>query len=194
MLYKGQRIAANNNLQAGAGMLMKNEKAELSCALNMNFAFRRKVFACLLLFVLPAAMVVGGSVFAAKRTTDQEIFDELNRIVAKQAVAWNAGDLTEFMVPYWNDERLTFSSGGETQRGWERTFNRYKVKYPDRATMGQLTFDHLESQVLGENAVLMLGTWQLQRDKPIGGNFSLVWKQFDGKWLIVHDHSSSKTP
>jgi hypothetical protein len=60
--------------------------------------------------------------------------------------------------------------------------------------MGKLTFSDLETQELGPNAMLMLGRWHLERSEPVGGNFSLVWKKFDGKWLIVHDHSSALSP
>ena len=116
---------------------------------------------------------------------------ELVRIVHKQSEAWNHGDIGEFMSAYWNDERLTFSSSGKTQRGWKATYENYKKNYPDRETMGKLTFTELETQELSSNAMLMLGTWRLERAAPVGGNFSLVWKRIDGKWLIVHDHSSA---
>jgi ketosteroid isomerase-like protein len=117
---------------------------------------------------------------------------DLEKTVQLQADAWNRGDIADFMIPYWRDDRLTFSSGGQTERGWDRTYQRYKNKYPDRAAMGRLTFGNLESQELGPDAILMLGTWRLEREIPIGGNFSLVWKRIDGQWRIVHDHSSAK--
>jgi ketosteroid isomerase-like protein len=117
--------------------------------------------------------------------------EELIQVVHKQALAWNRGDLVEFMIPYWNDERLTFSSGGKTKRGWKATLENYQKNYPDRETMGTLTFSELETQELGAEAILMLGTWQLKRNEPAKGNFSLVWKRIGDKWLIVHDHSSS---
>ena len=116
---------------------------------------------------------------------------ELVQIVHKQSEAWNYGDIREFMSAYWNDERLTFSSSGKTQRGWKATYENYKKNYPDQETMGKLTFTELETQELSPTARLMLGTWRLGRVAPLGGNFSLVWKRIDGKWLIVHDHSSA---
>ena len=116
---------------------------------------------------------------------------ELIQIVENQSASWNRGDIGEFMEPYWHDERLTFSSGGKTKRGWQATFENYKKNYPDRETMGKLTFTEMETQELGPDAILMLGNWHLERAIPVGGNFSLVWKRIDGKWLIVHDHSSS---
>ena len=119
---------------------------------------------------------------------------ELNHIVAKQAASWNRGDIAEFMAPYWNDERLTFCSSGQTKRGWQATFENYKKKYPDRESMGKLTFSDLEIQELGPDAMLMIGKWHLERTEPVGGNFSLVWKKIDGKWRIVHDHSSALRP
>ena len=115
----------------------------------------------------------------------------LKQVVMKQSDAWNQGDIAKFMSPYWKDERLTFSSSGKTTRGWQATFDNYKRNYPDKETMGKLTFSELETQELAPDAMLMLGNWHLERKEPVGGNFSLVWKKVDGKWVIVHDHSSS---
>lgn len=115
------------------------------------------------------------------------------QILNKQAEAWNRGDIADFMSAYWKDEGLTFSSGGKTERGWQATLENYKKNYPDKATMGKLTFSELETQELGADAMLMLGRWYLERAEPIGGNFSVVWKRINNKWVIVHDHSSSLT-
>lgn len=120
--------------------------------------------------------------------------DELIQIVERQSASWNRGDIAEFMLPYWNDDRLTFSSGGTTKRGWRTTYDNYKKNYPDREAMGKLTFSELETQELGPEAILMLGNWHLDRESPIGGNFSLVWKRINGKWVIMHDHSSALRP
>jgi len=109
------------------------------------------------------------------RPNDQ-LRDRLHGILAVQQKAWNQGDIRHFMDAYWNDEALTFSSGGKTTRGWQATYERYKSKYPDRAA--------------DEQAALTLGNWKLDKDKPARGNFSLVWKRIDGEWKIVHDHSS----
>ena len=105
---------------------------------------------------------------------------ELTQIVEKQSASWNRGDIAE--------------SSGKTKRGWQATYENYKNNYPDLETMGKLTFSELETHELGPDAILMLGTWHLERTSPIGGNFSLVWKRIVGKWLIVHDHSSAVQP
>jgi len=139
---------------------------------------------------LPMLMIVCPSTVANAAQVDP-VETEIASMVQKQSDAWNRGDIPEFMVPYWHDDRLTFSSGGATTRTWQATLDRYRKKYPDKATMGHLIFSELETQRLGPDAALTLGRWQLKRESPVGGNFSLVWKKIDGVWLIIHDHSSS---
>ncbi len=123
-----------------------------------------------------------------------DLANELNGVLQSQAESWNRGDIPAFMDAYWKSEQLTFCSGGKMTRGWEATRDRYLKNYPDKQTMGTLKFTELEVQLLDDAAALMLGRWHLTRDKPIGGNFSLVWKKIEGKWVIVHDHSSSEMP
>lgn len=117
----------------------------------------------------------------------------LEQIVQTQAEAWNRGDIDAFMEAYWKSEKLTFSSGGGTTEGWEATRQRYHARYPDQKIMGKLKFTELHVELLGDEAALMLGNWHLDREHPAGGNFSLVWRKIEGKWVIVHDHSSAKT-
>jgi beta-aspartyl-peptidase (threonine type) len=115
----------------------------------------------------------------------------LEAILAKQAADWNEGSIDAFMKAYWNSEDLTFSGGGKTVRGWNATRERYLKGYPDRETMGKLTFSDLEVFPLGDSAALMLGRFHLDRKAPASGGFTLVWRKIDGAWLIVHDHTSA---
>ena len=155
---------------------------------------KRKNLSRIVLLSIASASLASLFLLSSFATAFDSTGDDLILVVQKQSAAWNRGDLSEFMSPYWNDERLTFSSSGKTQRGWKATFENYKKNYPDRATMGKLTFSELETQELGSEAMLMLGKWHLEREAPVGGNFSLVWKRIDGKWVIVHDHSSALRP
>jgi beta-aspartyl-peptidase (threonine type) len=116
----------------------------------------------------------------------------VTEVLEAQVRAWNAGDIAGFMAHYWKSEQLTFSSGGSTTRGWRQTKARYEERYATREAMGRLTFDELEVTPLGEEAALVLGRWRLEReaDSP-GGNFTLVFRKLDGRWVVVHDHTSS---
>ncbi len=114
------------------------------------------------------------------------------RVLEDQAAAWNRGDLEEFMVGYWNDPELVFTSGGRVQRGWDYTLERYRATYGNApATMGHLSFTDLEVHALQPDAAWVLGRWALNRDAgQVGGVFTLVFREMDGGWRIVHDHTS----
>jgi uncharacterized protein (TIGR02246 family) len=108
-----------------------------------------------------------------------------------QEDAWNRGDLNAFMEHYWKSDALTASSGGKTTRGWDETLNHYRERYPTREKMGRLSLSELEITPLGNSAALVLGRWMIEREsEPLSGNFSLVVRKLDGRWLIVHDHTS----
>lgn len=116
---------------------------------------------------------------------------EIRRLINGQASDWNAGDLDAFMEVYWNSEQLTFSSGGNITRGWNATIDRYKNHYPDKQSMGQVSFSELEFLRLDAKAMQVLGVWQLKRDvDPIGGRFTLIFRKQSDGWKIVHDHTS----
>jgi len=116
---------------------------------------------------------------------------EIETVLSRQAAAWNRGDIDAFMEHYWKSDELTFSSRGHTTRGWTRTKENYKRRYPTREQMGQLKFSQLETTSLGDSAALVLGRWQLMREQsPVEGNFTLVFRRIDNKWVIIHDHTS----
>ena len=114
-------------------------------------------------------------------------------VLDTQAAAWNRGDLEGFMDGYWRSPELIFTSGGRIQRGWQTTLDRYVATYGNATeTMGNLTFSDLEVRPLGNDSAWALGRWRLERDgqEPIGGVFSLIFRNVDGEWLVVHDHTS----
>ncbi len=114
----------------------------------------------------------------------------LAAILEEQAEAWNAGDIAAYMDHYWKSDDLTFSSGGRTVTGWQATFERYRRRYPTPERMGKLRFQIDRFHRLDARAAFVLGRWHLTRDDPIGGNFSVVFQEIGGRWLIVHDHTS----
>lgn len=125
--------------------------------------------------------------------TNATVSEQVARVLERQADAWNRGDLDAFMTDYVRGDELTFSSGGETRRGWDETLQRYRTRYPDRAAMGTLRFDQLETHPLGDAHALTLGRWHLNRAAgDVGGNFTLIWRRQYGAWRILHDHTSQK--
>ena len=119
-------------------------------------------------------------------------------VLAEQEAAWNRGDLDGFMAGYWNDERLSFSSGGTVTRGWQATLDRYRKRYQaDGKEMGTLTFSELDVEAIGPDVALARGRWGLvfakSEDKP-DGLFTLVMRKTPDGWKVVHDHTSAAEP
>ena len=145
---------------------------------------------------LPAALMAtacGSLPRPAQGADEAATRDAIEKILRVQAEAWNRGDIEAFLVPYWRNEALTFSSGGEVRRGFEATRKRYLEAYPDRRAMGRLEFSGLEITALGPGAALVLGDWSLEREAgPLGGTFTLVLERIDGTWTIIHDHTSRR--
>jgi hypothetical protein len=109
----------------------------------------------------------------------------------KQEVSWNKADVEGFMNYYWKSDSLKFIGSKGITHGWQKTFDNYKKNYPDQATMGILTFEILEIDLLSKSSAFVIGKWNLKRVKgDVGGHFSLLWKKLDGKWVIVTDHTS----
>jgi ketosteroid isomerase-like protein len=135
---------------------------------------------------------------STKTSNDQEpaidqpsIRTAVESILNDQQDAWNRGDIEAFMEHYWKSDDLTFSSEGKTTKGWTATLTRYRERYPSPEKMGHLKLSELEITPLGKSAAMVLGKWNVEREsEPLGGNFSLVIRKFDERWLIVHDHTS----
>jgi beta-aspartyl-peptidase (threonine type) len=119
---------------------------------------------------------------------------EIRAVLDTQVAAWNAGKLEEFMDGYWRSPDLTFFSGGGKLSGWEATIERYRKTYQaEGKEMGQLVFSDLDIQLMGTNAAVVRGRWELTMSdgrKP-GGLYTLVFRRFKQGWKIIHDHTSS---
>lgn len=116
---------------------------------------------------------------------------DIRKVMDDQAIAWNRGDIDEFMKGYWNSDKLVFVSGDRITRGWQPTLDNYKRNYNSRAAMVTLTFSDLEINVLSKDAAVVLGSWSLAREKDNPhGKFTLTFRKFKEGWRIIMDHTS----
>jgi ketosteroid isomerase-like protein len=133
-------------------------------------------------------MTACGRVPASERS---ETVGTLNRQMQQQQEAWNSGDLDGFMQHYWQSDSLMFIGRSGITRGWQATLDNYKKGYPDAAAMGRLQFNNTVVEVLSDTAAYVIGKWTLYRTSDtLGGHYSLLWKNKNGSWVIVADHSS----
>ena len=112
-------------------------------------------------------------------------------MLTAQADAWNRGDLDAFMATYWHSPELTFVGATGLQRGYDDVLARYLRAYPDAAARGTLRFELCEHRPLGGGLALVVGRYNLQRDEPATGMFTLVLERRPEGVRIVHDHSSA---
>ena len=113
------------------------------------------------------------------------------KVLEEQRVAWNNGDLKEYMQGYWKSDSLLFVGKSGPEHGWQTTLDNYIKFYPNKAAMGTLTFDIKEVRFLTKKDAFVLGAWHLQREKDEPqGYFTLLLKLINGRWQIIADHSS----
>ena len=117
----------------------------------------------------------------------------------ESAASWNAGDLDGFVDDYSDDPRLAFVGATGVTRGIAEVRARYETGYwSEGAPPDSLRFEDLEVRPLGEGHALALGRYVLYRPTEdtitSTGWFSLVLGVEDGRWRILHDHTSELDP
>lgn len=143
---------------------------------------RKHLFIAVLLFSLSGW---------AQKQPNAQVKQTINALFEQQIRAWNDGNVNDFMLGYWNDERLIFVGSTGSTYGYQNTLEGYKKRYPDRAAMGRLAFDILEKRQWDKRTIQVIGKFTLYREKDTPtGHFSLLVRKIKGRWLIVSDHSS----
>jgi hypothetical protein len=107
-----------------------------------------------------------------------------------QELAWNNADIRGFMKYYWNSDSLKFIGSKGITYGWQKTYDNYIKGYPNKEAMGVLIFTIKEITQLSKTSIYVIGQWELKKEKPTGGYFTLLWKKIKGQWVIVSDHTS----
>lgn len=106
-----------------------------------------------------------------------------------QQNAWNNGDVDSFMIGYWESDSLIFIGSNGVNHGYDNALSNYKKSYPNKKTMGTLSFNNRSWTPISKSSALLIGSWSLSEDQH--GMYSLIWKIIDGRWVIIADHSSS---
>ncbi len=118
---------------------------------------------------------------------------DIRGVITAQSEAWNRGDLDGFLAPYWHSDELAFFSNGVVTKGYAATAERYRKRYgTSKETMGHLTFDNLQVIMMGPAGAAVQGRFLLEmKDSKPTGIFTLLLRQDAGKWVIIHDHTST---
>ena len=145
-----------------------------------------------ILFMMCIVFGSSPGILAQKGSRDLE---QIKNILFQQQQDWNNGNIDAFMDAYWNSEELQFGNANGIIYDWEKILDDYKVRYPDRETMGTLSFQIIDISRQSRKVVSLTGSWELERehDRP-GGHFLLIWRKIKGNWKIVIDHTSQREP
>jgi uncharacterized protein (TIGR02246 family) len=120
--------------------------------------------------------------------------EEVQAVLQAQVAAWNRGDLSAFCEVYLDD--TTFLSPSGITRGRQAVLDRYSKRYPDKAAMGTLELQLIEtrpSPPAGESvlSVSLAARWTLSYpDKAAATGLTLlVLHRVGARWQIVQDAS-----
>ena len=161
----------------------------------MNFAARLVIV--LSLSLMPAAALAQAAPPPDKapdqlRTLSRAELD-IVKVLTAQESAWNRGDLDTFANGYKKSPDTLFI-GDQVTRGFDSMLAHYHTNYPNKETMGTLSFSDLEPKILDEHFAVLVGRYHLERGKKVGGPasgiFSLVLEKTEGGWKIVVDHTT----
>jgi beta-aspartyl-peptidase (threonine type) len=142
---------------------------------------RRTIAALFLLLTVASA----SAAFASRSSRD-----EIQALLRAQAEAWTRGDLDAFCSVYADD--ATFISPSGMTHGRRAVLDRYRDKYEDKAAMGALTLEVLETRSLGSpQASSVIARWTLTwPDKPKAEGLTLlVFTRTKDGWRILQDAS-----
>src|SRR5256714_9041275 len=136
-----------------------------------------------------AAMLVA---CAAPPPGDPE--SDIAAMLRRSASDWNRGDLAGFMSDYAHDALTSYVSAGHVVYGWQTLFDRYQTTYfaPGKSR-DSLAFEEVHVRPLARDLALCTARFRLVRRDSItaSGPFTLVLQRRDGRWRILHDHTSS---
>jgi len=118
---------------------------------------------------------------------------DIVKVVLAQEKAWNAGDIAGYLKAY-KDSPDTLFVGRQVSKGFKQILDDYEHNYPDRASMGTLSFSELETHPINDTYAICIGKYHLDRSKKLGGGadglFSYVLEKTPEGWKIILDHTT----
>ena len=108
------------------------------------------------------------------------------------AARWNAGDLHGFMQDYLPGEGTTYIGRRGVVRGPDAIEAGYAPRFQPGAMHDSLSFEDVEVDLLAPDLTNTIAWYVLMRGDSLvaRGPTSLVMRRVNGRWRIVHDHSS----
>jgi uncharacterized protein (TIGR02246 family) len=121
---------------------------------------------------------------------------EIEAMLARAASNWNRGDLDAFVEDYLPGTATTYIGSRGVMRGPADIRAAYAPRFAPGGVRDSLSFQIVDVDPLAPDVLNVIATYILARrvgtrdSVTARGPTSLVMRRVDGRWRIVHDHSS----
>jgi uncharacterized protein (TIGR02246 family) len=161
-----------------------------------RFRFRT-IGVAMSLLALPACIILPSSTTkSVPRELSRSAIDsaraEILAMMENSARAWNRGDVDAFVSDYDPAMTTTFVGSKGVLRGAAAIRSSYAPRFAPGGVRDSLSFENVEVDILSSYAAHVLAYYRLTRGgmTTARGPTSLVMRKEQGRWRIVHDHSS----
>lgn len=144
------------------------------------------------LLLLLSALACATGVTPTRGGTTTAPREEIAAMMARAASAWTRGDLDGFMSDYLDSSRTTYVGRTGLLRGRAAIRAAYAPRFAPGAMRDSLSFEGLEVDEVAPGIANVIAFYVLMRgdSTTARGPTSLLMERVNGRWLIVHDHSS----
>ncbi|MGI8547725.1 MAG: YybH family protein [Gemmatimonadaceae bacterium] len=147
---------------------------------------------CVLVAGPGASRVVPLSSLAITRDNKNAARTEIVAMMTHSAQSWNSGNLDAFVNDYEADTSTTYIGRRGIVRGRAAIREVYAPRFAPGGVRDSLSFENVEVDLLAPNVANVIAYYRLTRGDSTTsrGPTSLVMRRSDGRWRILHDHSS----
>ena len=145
-----------------------------------------------LALIAPAVLLALAGCTGRSAASAEPLQAQISAMLTHSARSWNRGDLDGFVDDYVNSDRTTYVGRNGVVHGRAAIRAVYAPRFAPGARHDSLSFEGLEVDSLAPGVIHVLAFYILSRGDSVvaRGPTSLIMLRQDGRWRIVHDHSS----
>ena len=142
--------------------------------------------------------LVGQSFFSQQVRAQDDDTAALHSIISAVAKGWEQADGTPFRDHFLDFEGARYVESGGQNTGLSDLIEHHVEPEGDALDSVELTFSNVETHIEGDFAWAIVTTEvkatvkSNQREIHNRGYQTFLFRQVDGKWKVVHTHSSSR--
>lgn len=147
------------------------------------------LFVLMLLVGCRASLSIGTTGGSDDHVPAEQIASELEQMMEQSAEDWTNDDLDAFMLAFHQSPELTFAIPTGITKGW----GPLKERYAKSIDKSNLWFTDIQTTIITDDTALVFARFHnvMKEDQSYStGLTTLLCRKIDGRWVIIHDHSS----